>query len=99
MFKNYIVITFRNLFKNSIYSFINITGLSIGIASSILILLWVFDELSFNNFHPKSDRLYQVWINATYDGKINSWTSLPLPTYEAMKTADPNISNATIADW
>ncbi len=99
MFKNYIVITFRNLFKNSVYSVINIAGLSIGITSSILILLWVFDELSFDNFHPKADQLYQVWINAEYDGKINSWTSVPLPTYEAMKTADATITNSTIADW
>lgn len=99
MFKNYVLITFRNLFKNSVYSFINITGLAIGITSSILILLWVFDELGYDKFHPKSERLYQVWINAAYDGKINSWTSVPLPTYEAMKTADPNIANASIADW
>ncbi|MBL7841980.1 MAG: ABC transporter permease [Cyclobacteriaceae bacterium] len=99
MFKNYVLITLRNLLKNSVYSLINITGLAIGIASSILILLWVFDELGYDKFHPKADRLYQVWINAAYDGKINSWTSVPLPTYEAMKTADPNIVNASVADW
>lgn len=99
MFKNYVLITFRNLFKNSAYSIINITGLAIGIASSILILLWVFDELGYNRFHPKADRLYQVWINATFDGRIDSWTSVPLPTYEAMKTADANIVTAAITDW
>lgn len=99
MFKNYVLITFRNLFKNSVYSVINITGLAIGIASSILILLWVFNELAYDKFIPKSDRLYQVWINASFDGRIDSWTSVPLPTYEAMKTADPNIKTAAIADW
>jgi putative ABC transport system permease protein len=99
MFKNYFIITLRNLYKNSVYSFINIAGLSIGITCSLLILLWVFDELSFDKFHPKVDRLYQVWINASYDGKINSWTSVPLPTYEAMKTADSKIKNSVIADW
>ena len=64
MFKNYFLITIRNLRKNGFYSFINITGLSIGITCSILILLWVFDETSFNKFLPKYDRLYQVWANA-----------------------------------
>lgn len=99
MFKNYFLVTVRNLLKNRVYSFINITGLSIGITCSILILLWVFDELSFDSFHTKAKRLYQVWIHAEFDGKINSWTSVPLPTYEAMKTADTHIKNSVVADW
>lgn len=99
MFKNYFIITIRNLFRNGFYSFINIAGLAIGITCSILILLWVTDELSFDKFHPKADRLYQVWANATFNGKINSWTSVPLPTYEAMKTADSHIKRAVITDW
>lgn len=99
MFRNYFVITIRNLFKNGFYSFINIAGLSIGITCSILILLWVKDEVSFDKFHPKADRLYQVWVSAVFDGKINSWTSVPLPTYEAMKTADNNIKRSAVTDW
>jgi len=99
MFKNYLLVTLRSLRKNGTYSFINIAGLSIGITCSVLILLWVFDELSFDKFHPKANRLYQVWINATFDGKINSWTSLPLPAYEALKTENSNILNTTVTDW
>lgn len=99
MFKNYVLITIRNIFKNRIYSFINVAGLSIGIACCLLILLWVFDELSFDRFLTKSDRLYQVWVNAEFDSKINSWNSVPLPMYEAMKTANTNIVNSTVADW
>lgn len=89
----------RSLRKNSTYSFINISGLAIGITCSLLILLWVFDELAFNKFIPKADRLYQVWINASFDGKINSWTSLPLPAYEALKTQNSNIKNTCVTDW
>jgi ABC-type antimicrobial peptide transport system permease subunit len=99
MLKNYLLVTLRSLRKNGTYSFINIAGLSIGITCSVLILLWVFDELSFDKFHPKADRLYQVWINATFDGKLNSWTSLPLPAYEALKTQNANITNTVVADW
>jgi ABC-type antimicrobial peptide transport system permease subunit len=99
MFKNYFLVTIRSLFKNGFYSFINIAGLAIGITCSILILLWVSDELSFDKFLPKSDRLYQVWIRAKFDSKISAWKSVPLPTYEAMKTADSNIKNVTVTDW
>jgi putative ABC transport system permease protein len=99
MLRNYLLVTFRNLFKNGFYSFINISGLAIGITCSILIVLWVGDETSFDKSHPKADRLYQVWVNAHFDGKVNSWTSLPLPTYEALKTADHNIVRALVTDW
>lgn len=99
MFKNYFIVTVRNLFRNGFYSFINIAGLATGITCSVLILLWVADERSFDRFLPKVDRLYQVWVNAKFDGKIQSWTSVPLPTYEAMKTADSNIKRTVVTDW
>ena len=99
MLKNYIRVTVRNLFKNPVYSFINITGLAVGIVCCILILLWVNDEVSYDKFLPKYKKLAQVWINAEFDGKINSWTSVPLPTYEAMKTADSKIKNSCVTGW
>jgi putative ABC transport system permease protein len=99
MFRNYFIITLRNLVKNSTYSFINIAGLSIGIACSLLILLWVFDELSYDRFIPKADRLHQVWVNAKFDGRINSWNSLPLPSYEGLKPENANIANTCATDW
>src|SRR5688572_32568604 len=98
MLKNYFLVAIRNLSRSKFYSFINIAGLSIGITCSILILLWVSDETSFNTMHPKADRLYQVWVNAQFDGKTQSWKSVPLPTYEALKTADSNIKNAVVTD-
>ncbi len=99
MLRNYLVVASRNLRKNGFYSFVNIAGLGIGITCSILILLWVADETSFDKFHPKADRLYQVWVNAHFDGRINAWRSVPLPTHEAMKPADANIVRAAVSDW
>lgn len=99
MLRNFFIITIRNLKKNSLYSSINIAGLSIGIVCSVLILLWVADEMSFDKFVPKSDRLYQVWVSAEFDGKVNNWRSVPLPTYDAMKTADAHIKNSVVAGW
>ncbi len=60
MWHNYLKISFRNLRKYKLYSFINITGLSIGIALSILIFLFIADELSFDQFHSKKDSLFRV---------------------------------------
>src|SRR5690606_19223820 len=99
MLKNYLLVAFRNLRKNGFYSFINITGLSLGITCSVLIILWVADETSFDKFHPKADRLYQVWVNAYFAGRVDSWTSVPPPSAEATKPADANIVRAAVTDW
>lgn len=99
MLRNFILIAIRNFKKDGVYSAINISGLSIGIVCSILILLWVVDEVSFDRFIPKSDRLYQIWISAEFDGSINNWNSVPLPTYDAMKTANSNITNSVVTGW
>ncbi|MCZ8023478.1 MAG: ABC transporter permease [Cyclobacteriaceae bacterium] len=99
MIRNYLLIALRNIQRNSVYSFINIFGLAVGIASSILILFWVADETSYDAFHENADRLSQVWINATYDGKVNTFNSVPYPTYGALKTTDSRIKNTAIANW
>ncbi|MEO9966594.1 MAG: ABC transporter permease [Reichenbachiella sp.] len=99
MLRNFLKIAFRNLLKNKLYSTINIMGLSIGIVCSLLIWLWVSDELSFDKFLPKYKNLHQVWVHAEFDGKINTWRSIPLPSYEAMKTAHSSVVNSVVTGW
>jgi putative ABC transport system permease protein len=99
MFRNYFKIALRNLTRNSVYSFINIGGLAIGLASCILIILWVADELSFDRFHDNAQDLNQVWINATFDGEINTWNSVPYPTYMALRSVDSRIKNTCVSNW
>ncbi len=99
MLKNYLKIALRNLKKNSIYSFINIFGLAVGISCSMIIALWITHELSFDKFHANREQLYQVWVNATFDGKVNSWTATPLPSAEGLKTKDANIKYSATTDW
>ncbi len=60
MFKNYIKVTLRYLFRNKTFSFINIVGMAMGMTSFALISLWVQDELSYDGFHDNFDRLYRV---------------------------------------
>ena len=99
MLRNFLTIALRNIYKNALYSSINIFGLAIGIMCTILIVLWVVDEISYDRFIPKSDRLYQVYANAEFDGKINSWRSVPLPTYGEMKVRDNNIVRSSVTGW
>lgn len=99
MLRNYLVVTFRNIWKNKIPSLINIAGFSLSITCTILIMLWVSDETSFDKFHPNAERLYQVWLDFQFDGNINTWCSMPLPLYDALKSADANIVHAAVTDW
>jgi putative ABC transport system permease protein len=73
--KNYLKIALRNIRKQKGYSFINIAGLTLGLACFILIALWVRDELSFDRFHEKKDRIFRI-VN-----KVASGNLVPNPTY------------------
>ncbi|HEX5152683.1 MAG TPA: ABC transporter permease [Parafilimonas sp.] len=68
MFKNYLTIAWRNLRRNKIYSFINIAGLSIGLACAMLILLYVKDEVSFDRFHNNVGNIYRIVSKSKYNG-------------------------------
>jgi len=63
MLKNYLTVAFRNILRHKVYSFINIAGLAVGMACTILILLWVQSELSFDRYHGKADRIYRLASN------------------------------------
>ena len=92
MLKNYLKIAFRNLTKNRANSFINIFGLSVGIACSILIMLWVADELSYDRFHKNADEIYRVVAEDKVVGKM-AMTCAPLAEY--MKDNVNGVTDAT----
>jgi putative ABC transport system permease protein len=73
MIRNYLKITFRNLWKNKVFTFINIAGLAIGLTAAMLILLYTKDEVSYDKFHANNPNIYRVtnaWIKP--DGSVNS---------------------------
>ncbi len=81
MFRNYLKVAFRNLVRQKYYSVINITGLAIGMAVSFLILLWVQDEISFDDFHRNKDDIYRIVIsNRDGSGDWAAVSALPLGT-------------------
>ena len=86
---NYFKIAWRNLSKNKVFSFINITGLAIGMASAVLIILWIADEFSYDQFHTKKDRIYQLYSRAVIDGEIDSWGATPMVMTPVIKQDYP----------
>ncbi len=99
MLKNYIKIAFRNLFRNKGFSLINIGGLAIGMASAILILLWVQNEISYDRFHEKNSRLYEVWENNISDGALQTGLATPQLMGPALKNDYPEIESTARISW
>jgi putative ABC transport system permease protein len=98
MLKNYLRIAFRNLLRTKTFSLINITGLVMGIACSMLICLWIYNEISYDSFHKKGDQLYQLWNRGTFDNKLQCWNSVPKPLAPALKLEYPAIENSCRTD-
>ncbi len=100
MVKNYLIVTFRNLFRNKAFSVINVVGLAFGISCSLLTLLWVLDELSMDAFHVNGERLYRVLENQVYtDGKTLTTNSTPGPMAPVIKEKFPEIEFASRMTW
>ncbi|MBI3221088.1 MAG: ABC transporter permease [Bacteroidetes bacterium] len=100
MIKNYLIVTFRNLFRNKAFSVINVVGLAFGISCSLLTLLWVLDELSMDAFHANRERLYRVMENQAYtDGKTLTTNSTPGPMAPVIKEKFPEIEFASRMTW
>lgn len=71
MIRNYLLISFRNLRKHFSYSSINIVGLGLGLATCLLLVIWIKHELSYDKFHLKTDRIYRVSLEYGFGGKVS----------------------------
>jgi ABC-type antimicrobial peptide transport system permease subunit len=96
MLGNYLKIALRNLIRQKSYSIINIAGLAVGLACTILILLWVQDELSFDSFHTNANQVYRVvFSDETYD-KVHHYSVTPPALAAALKREIPEVIHSTI---
>jgi putative ABC transport system permease protein len=98
MFKNYLKLALRNLWKNKSFSTLNILGLGLGMACSLLIILWVSDELRVDSFHANGSRLFSVYERQYFDGKIVAFHSTPGVLPDEMKRVIPEISIPILRD-
>ena len=94
MFKNVLKAALRNLMRQKGYSFINVAGLALGLACSLLIFLWVMQELSFDRFHSEVERLYRIEQDQVYNGRNYHVTVTPYPMGEGVKETIPEIVEA-----
>ncbi|SEL50150.1 ABC-type antimicrobial peptide transport system, permease component [Aquimarina amphilecti] len=100
MFKNYIKIAFRNLLKNRIYSLINISGLAIGMAVTIMIGLWVTDELNYNNYFNNKSTIAQIFQSQTFNGKTGTGPAIPRPLeFELRENYNDHFEHLVMSSW
>ena len=91
MFKNSLKIAIRNLVKRKFYSLINISGLAIGIASFIIIMLYIIDELSYDRYHKNAENIYRLVNVYDFNGVGENSASSPFPVAFTMKDEYPGM--------
>lgn len=95
MWKNYFKISFRNLWKNKSFTLINIAGLAIGMAVSFSILLYVVNEVTYDRFHEKSDRIYRLAAHMDMQDRHFEIPVMPIPLGPSLVEEFPEVENFT----
>jgi len=99
MLINFLKVAWRNIVRGKGFTLINISGLTIGMASAMLILLWVQNELSYDRDYVNSDRLYQAWNKGRNNQGIDCWNITPKILGLNLKREYPEIEKATRVGW
>ncbi len=95
MIRNFIKIAFRNLYKQFGYTFINIAGLAIGLACSILISIYVINELTYDRFHESAERIYRIGVRGKMLGNDLNQAITASPMYAVLQTEYPEVEHVT----
>ncbi|WP_299118918.1 ABC transporter permease [uncultured Winogradskyella sp.] len=100
MIRNYFKIAFRNLLKNKVYSLINISGLAIGMAATMLIGLWIYDELNFNSYFKDKATIAQVFQHESANDIVDTGPAIPRPLEFAMREQQAdNFEHIIMSSW
>lgn len=99
MIKNYFKVAWRNLRRNILYSLINIGGLAIGMTVSFMLLIYVYNEFSFDKFNTNTGRLYRVLRNQPSNGELMTNSATPIPLAPAMIKDFPEIDKVARTNW
>ena len=95
MIKNYLIVTWRNMLRNKTSSFINVAGLSVGIAAALLILVFIQSELRYDKFHKDANRIFQVVLNGNMNGQEFWGGNTAPPVGAALTNNIPEIESYT----
>ena len=93
MLKNLLLIAFRNIRKDKIYSAINILGLTVGITCSVFLLMYILDELSYDRYHKNSNNIYRVISNIKEPDNAFTWAVAQIPLAEELRDNYPEVKN------
>jgi len=99
MIKNYLKIAWRNLFRNKGFSATNLLGLTIGITCTILISLWVKDELTYDKFHANYNNIYKVYANRDFNNQVFTDQNMVLPLASTIEKSIPQVENAVVTTY
>ena len=99
MFKLNLKIAFRNIWKNRSASFINIAGLSLGLAGFILILLYLNFEIGYDKWSPKLKKVYKVGVHFKMGAADEWWETMPKSFIAMIREKSPDVENASITNW
>ena len=94
MIRNYLKVAVRTLLKNKGFTFINILGLALGLATCLLIIFYVVEELSYDRYNTKYDRIYRANTDITDNGTISSYALTPTPVADALNREFPEVEKA-----
>src|SRR5258707_15762679 len=94
MIRSYLKIAVRTLLKNKGFTFINILGLALGLATCLLIIFFVVDELSYDRYNTKYDRIYRVNTDLKYNGTTTLYAITALPVAGAMVKEFPEVEQS-----
>ncbi|HEY1054372.1 MAG TPA: ABC transporter permease, partial [Emticicia sp.] len=95
MIKNYLKIAWRSLLKSKLFTALNLLGLALGLTVSLLLMLYVKDEMSFDKYHTNAKNIYRVGLTATFDGKSQKWANAPNVVGPTMKNEIPEVVQQT----
>ena len=99
MLKNYLHVTFRNIYRNKGYSFIIIFGLALSLSLSLLITQMIYNFTRFDRFHENKDRIYRLVTTRTGENRTEDFATAPFPMASALTDAVPGIEASTVWMW
>ena len=94
MLRNFFLVTIRNLWRHKSFSTINILGLAIGMASALLIGIWVQNEFNYDSFYSKTDRIYRLYSREDINGQVSAWPRVSSQMAPELKTSYAEVEDA-----
>src|ERR1700733_3258657 len=99
MLQNFFKTVFRTLLRSGGFTVINIIGLAIGMAGAIIILLWIQNEVSYDQFHQNKSRIYEAWNRVSFNGQVLTWDATPKVLAGTLERDLPEVEQATRVNW